>query len=343
MRFTCFILLLAVSVSGFHCASSSAPETKPIPVIFDTDIGNDIDDVLALQILFQYEVEKKIDLLGITISKSYPRVVEYVDGYAALNARADIPLGFAYNGVNPEPHKYVPVTLDTLVNGSPVLMPKRKLDASIPEGYLLMRKLLAGQADSSVVLIVVGPETNLSRLLESKPDEFSALSGIELVKQKVKLVSIMGGLYNKDYDFPEWNIVQDLKAAQTVFTKCPVPIIASGFEVGTKLLYPATSILTDFKEGDSNPLVISYKVYQPMPYDRPTWDLTSVLQGVEPELGYFGLSPAGQIIVDSIGNTNFQEKAGGLHRYLKLKNNHPLVLDSMIQKTTRRWKDVRHQ
>ncbi|WP_290790033.1 nucleoside hydrolase [Flavihumibacter sp. UBA7668] len=343
MRFTSFILLLAVSVSGFHCASSTAPETKPIPVIFDTDIGNDIDDVLALQILFQYEVEKKIDLLGIAISKSFPRVVDYVDGYASLNSRGDIPLGFAYNGVNPEPHKYVPVTLDTLINGKPVLEPKRKLDDSIPEGYLLMRKLLAGQADSSVVLIVVGPETNLSRLISSKPDEFSTLSGVELVKQKVKLVSIMGGLYNKDYDFPEWNIVQDLTAAQRVFADCPVPIIASGFEVGTKLLYPAASILSDFREGDSNPLVISYKVYQPMPYDRPTWDLTSVLQGVEPELGYFDVSPAGKITVDSVGNTRFEEKPGGLHRYLKLKNNQQLVLDSMIQKTTRRWKDVRHQ
>lgn len=338
MRAISYLLLIAVGFTGLHCSTAVAPEIKPIPVIFDTDIGNDIDDVLALQILFQYELEKKIDLLGITISKAYPRVVDYIDGYARLNNRGDIPLGFAYNGVNPEPYKYVPVTLDTTVNGQAVLIPQRKLDASIPEGYSLMRKLLAQQKDSSVVLVVVGPETNLERLLDSGADEYSPLTGIDLVKQKVKLVSIMGGLYNKDYDFPEWNIVQDLKASQRVFEACPVPIVASGFEVGTKLLYPATSILNDFKDGDSNPLVISYKVYQPMPYDRPTWDLTSVLYGVEPEKGYFDLSPAGQIVVDSIGNTVFTEKQGGLHQYLKLKDNQQAIIDTMINKTVRKWK-----
>lgn len=335
MRLLLFISLLWLAVTAMSCAQNVSSEEKPVPVIFDTDIGNDIDDVLALQILFQYEAEQKIDLLGITISKSFPRVVDYVDAYARLNNRGEIPLGFAYNGVNPEPYKYVPVTLDTLVDGKPVLFPQRKLDASIPEGYKLMRKLIAAQADSSVVLIAVGPETNIARLLQSQPDEFSPLSGLELVKQKVKLVSVMGGLYNKEYDFAEWNILQDLKAAQTVFSTCPVPLVASGFEVGNKLLYPATSILNDFSNGDIHPMVVSYKVYQPMPYDRPTWDLTSVLQGVEPEKGYFELSPSGTITIDSLGNTLFEEKTAGLHRFLQLKDNQKTVLDTMIQKTTR--------
>ncbi len=329
------LLLLLLTIPAIHCTNSVVPVQEPVPVIFDTDIGNDIDDVLALQLLFQYEAEQKINLLGITISKSYPRVVEYIDAYARQQNRAGIPLGFAYNGVNPEPNVYVPATLDTLVNGKPVLVPQRKLDASIPEGHLLMRKLLAAQKDGSVVLVVVGPETNLARLLESKPDEFSSLPGVELVQQKVKSVAVMGGLYTKEYDFPEWNIVQDLKAAQLVFSRCPVPVIASGYEVGTKLLYPATSINTDFEQAATNPLVLSYKIYQPMPYDRPTWDLTSVLHAVEPELAYFEESPAGKITVDSLGNTLFEEKPGGLHRYLKLKNNQDQVLDSMVKKITR--------
>lgn len=338
MKRLLYSLLALIGCTGIHCAGPAAPEPKPVPVIFDTDIGNDIDDVLALQILFEYEADRKIDLLGITISKAYPRVVDYIDAYARLNGRGDIPLGFAYNGVNPEPYRYVPMTLDTLVNGQPVLTPQRKLDDSIPEGYKLMRKLLAKQADTSVVMIVVGPETNFGRLLESGADEFSPLNGVDLVKQKVKLVSVMGGNYNNEHDFAEWNILQDLKASQRTFADCPAPLIASGWELGAKLLYPATSIENDFRDGDAHPLVISYKVYQPMPYDRPTWDLTSVLQAVEPEAEYFELSPAGQITVDSIGKTHFEEKADGLHRYMKLKATPQVVVDSMISKTTRRWK-----
>lgn len=313
-----------------------------VPVIFDTDIGNDIDDVLALQILFQYEKERKIDLLGITISKSYARVVDYIDGYARLNNRGDIPLGFAYNGVNPEPNNYVPIALDTTVNGQPILEPLRRLDAvKIPEGYRLMRKLLAAQADSSTILIVVGPETNLSRLLESGADEFSSLSGVELVRKKVKLVSVMGGVYTDEFDFPEWNIVQDLQASKRVFASCPVPIVASGYEIGLKLPYPANSILNDFDKGESNPLVVSYKVYDKMPYDRATWDLTSVLYAVEPDAGYFDVSAKGNITVTEKGVTAFSPDENGMHRYLKLKDNRQLVTDSMISKVTATFKAKR--
>ena len=39
-----------------------------IPVIFDTDAGNDIDDVLAMQMLFNYEKAGKIDLLTDTVA-----------------------------------------------------------------------------------------------------------------------------------------------------------------------------------------------------------------------------------------------------------------------------------
>ena len=38
-------------------------ESEPIKVIFDTDVGNDIDDVLALQMLFNYEENGIIDIL----------------------------------------------------------------------------------------------------------------------------------------------------------------------------------------------------------------------------------------------------------------------------------------
>lgn len=307
------VCLTILWLSG--CAQQPVADNR-IPVIFDTDIGNDIDDVLALQMLLNYEKEGKVDLLGITISKSNPRVVEYTDAYCRFNNRADIPLGYVYDGPNPEPYRYVPTTLDTLVDGEPVLTPKRKLDAIIPEGYLLQRKLLADQPDGSVVMIVVGPETNIKRLLESGPDQYSELGGIDLVRQKVRLLSVMGGLYSDAFDFPEWNIIQDLPASKILFDKWPTEIVASGFEVGSELLYPHQSILNDFEGAEKHPLCISYKLYQEMPYDRQTWDLTSVLYAIEPDGGYFDLSTAGKITIDSVGNSLFMSESSGKHRYL---------------------------
>lgn len=137
-----------------------------------------------MQMLFNYEKAGTIDLLGITISKSNPYSIEYIDGYCRLNERGDIPLGYAYNGATPEDGGYLRQTLDTIIEGNKILYPQRSIKDNLPEGYKLLRKLLASQPDNSVVFIAVGPETNLSRLLRSEADEYSPLDGKSLVAQK---------------------------------------------------------------------------------------------------------------------------------------------------------------
>ena len=326
MKILKYILFTTLVCAFCSCGDRKDTKQEPVAVIFDTDVGNDIDDVLALQMLFNYEKEGKINLLGITIGKNNPYSIQYVDGYCRLNNRGDIPLGFAYNGVNPEDNKYLRPTLDTVIDGKKILQPQRSLSDSFPEGYKLLRKLLASQKDVSVVFIAVGPETNLSRLLESKADEYSDLDGKTLVAKKVKLLSVMGGLYGNEFDFPEWNIVQDLKASQKVFTEWPTEIVASGWELGNKLLYPHQSILNDFKS--DHPISVSYKIYEKMPYDRQTWDLTSVLQAIEPDKGYFSLSPKGTIAIDSIGKSIFTANENGRHRYMLIEKD---SLDSTLK------------
>ena len=54
----------------------------------------------------------------------------------------------------------------------------------------------------------------------------------------------------------------------------------------------------------------------PPPHNRPTWDLTSVLQVVRPDRGYFSLSDPGRVVVSENGATEFVKEAGGPHRYL---------------------------
>lgn len=304
-----FLIILLVVVVLNLSAQKSILKVKqkelPIPVIFDTDIGNDIDDVLALNMLFNYQKQNKINLLGITISKANPYVIEYVDGLCRFNNFFNIPLGYVYQGANPEDGKYIRQVLDTIIDGNKIIFPHKSFDDSLLQGYKLQRKLLASQPDTSVVMIVVGPETNIARLLNSSADEFSSLSGFDLIKKKVKLLTVMGGLFSSDFDFPEWNIIQDLKASQDVFSKWPTPIVASGFEVGSKLLYPHKSILCDFKNSYKNPLCVSYKIYEKMPYDRQTWDLTAVLYAIEPDAGYFKLSAQGKITIDETGKSFF--------------------------------------
>lgn len=332
MRLFKYILFITFVCTLCSCENKKERRNEPLAVIFDTDVGNDIDDVLALQMLFNYEKEGKIDLLGITIGKNNPYSILYVDAYCHLNNRGNIPLGFAYNGVNPEDNKYLRPTLDTLIDGKKILLPQRTLSDSLPEGYKLLRKLLSSQKDHSVVFIAVGPETNLARLLESTPDEFSDLDGRSLIEKKVKLLSVMGGLYGDAFDFPEWNIVQDLGAAQKVFTEWPTEVVASGWELGNELLYPHQSILHDFS--DNHPISVSYKIYDQMPYDRQTWDLTSVLYAIEPDSTFFTLSPTGTIHIDSTGKSIFTPSDNGKHRYLLIEDNQKKrALNALVRQT----------
>lgn len=292
---------------------------KPIPVIFDTDMGNDIDDALALQMLFNYDHQGLIDLKGVTISKCNPHSVEFVDGICRWNGFPDIPLGFSYDGPNPEDNTYLLPTLAAKkADGSPLIEPQRNLETGIDEGHVALRKLLVKEKDGSVVLIATGPLTNIARLLDSQPDGICPLNGVDLMAKKVKSLHIMNG--NFAVDVPEWNTLQDLEASKIVYEKCPVPLVTSGWEIGNAVHYPHESILNDFGNPAENPLCVAYMSYQPMPYDRETWDLTSVFDALDPDRSVFQRSKPGRIEVRADGATIFTPDPEGRQQYLVVQN-----------------------
>src|SRR6202021_3451204 len=109
----------------------------------------------------------------------------------------------------------------------------------------------------------------------------------------------------------------DVPAAKSVFERWPTPIVFSGFEIGRDLLYPAASIERDFAYASPHPIAESYRAYSKMPYNRPTWDLTAVLEAVRPNRGYFTRSEAGVVQVEANGATRFVAGPGD-RQYLRL-------------------------
>ena len=188
---------------------------------------------------------------------------------------------------------------------------------SFVESVILYRRLLAAQPDSSVIIVSVGFSTNLALLLNSEPDSLSGLSGRDLVSRKVRLLSMMAGNFD-DQRIPEYNVKKDLAAAKKVLADWPGDIVLSPLEVGLAITYPAASIERDFSWADDHPLVLAYRAYQPMPYDRPTWDLTSVLFAIEGLGPYFTISEPGMVTVDSEGRTIFKKDLEGRRRYLQV-------------------------
>ena len=72
----------------------------------------------------------------------------------------------------------------------------------------------------------------------------------------------------------------------------------------------------------------AYTLYNPPPHDRPTWDLTSVLQAVEPRREYFQLSATGTVTVEKDGFTRFEKDTDGNRRYLVLS---PASIDRLTE------------
>jgi inosine-uridine nucleoside N-ribohydrolase len=240
-----------------------------------------------------------------------------VDLVNTFYGRGEVPIGVVRNGKTPQDGTFIRAIAEKKAPGGSPLYPRTLSDpSSAPEAVALIRKLLASQADQSVVIVQVGFSTNLARLLVSPGDAASPLGGRELVARKVRLLSIMGGAFPPL--LAEYNIRVDLAASTKVFSDWPTEVIASGFEIGEAVLYPAVSIENDFAYVEHHPVADAYRAYKEMPYDRPTWDLTAVLYAVRPGRGYFNLSPPGTIRVDSEGFTRFTPQDNGKQRFLIL-------------------------
>jgi len=297
--------------------SGAAPEPSPVAIVFDTDIGNDVDDVLALGLIHALVSRGECELLAVTITKDNPLAAPFTDAINRFYGRGDVPIGMVRGGVTPEDGKYLP--LATARTGDRFRYPHGLASGSeAPEAVGLLRRCLAGRPDGSVVLVQVGFFTNLARLLDSPPDADSPLAGRDLVARKVRLLSVMAGAFAPINGAPhrEYNVVTDLPSARRLAAGWPTPILWSGYEVGIAMPYPAESIERDYRSVADHPLPEAYRLYEPPPHARPTWDLTSVLVVARPDRGHFGFSPPGRVTVEADGLTTFAPAADGRDRFL---------------------------
>lgn len=312
--------------------------SDPVPLIFDTDIGNDCDDVLAMGVIHALQSRGECRLLAVTITKDHELAAPFADSVNTFYGRGEIPIGVCRSGVTPKAGKFNP--LAAIKDGDAYRYPHDlESGKDAPDAVAVLRQTLARERDGSVAICQVGFSTNLANLLKSKPDKFSPLSGQELVKKKVKLLSIMAGAFTKipngrgqRVDHKEYNVVKDLPASTELAKSWPTPIVWSGFEIGISLRYPHESIERDYKYAKHHPLEDAYRVYNPPPHDRPTWDLTSVLYAVRPDHGYFQVSSRGKVAIGPDGLTSFEVVEGGRDRRLIIPDSlKPRTLEALVQ------------
>lgn len=319
MNHTC--LVLTVLLCPLLVGIKPARAAEPVPVIFDTDISGDVDDVLALAMLHALADRNECVLKAVTISKVNPLTAPFVDAVNTFYGRGQIPIGVTRDAQKRE-SKYL--ALVKKKDEGEFRYPHDLLTSDdAPDAVTILRKTLVAAEDKSIVLIQVGLAANLADLVESPADEISDLTGKELIRRKVRLTSVMAGAFspvNGNAHYLEANVKNGIGSMQRFAEKWPhdSPVVWSDFLIGIAAPYPRESVARDFGYVPHHIVREAYLLHSGPNHDRPTWDLTSVLYAVRPEDHYFGLSEPGLVSVDDDGFTRFQPQVNGRDRYLTM-------------------------
>ena len=286
--------------------SPSFPERTPhdkIRYIIETDMGNDIDDALALALALRAVNVGEAEILAIGCHKKSTTPAAYCDAVCTWYGHPEIPVAMSLTPVQ-ETSDYVDYTK--------VEKDFAKSSTEYAEPVALYRRILAAQPDSSVTFVSLGFATTIAQLLESGPDEYSPLTGVELVAKKTTGLSVMCG--NNGSSGSEYNVKNDIPAMKKVFESWPTVIWQNPAPLGGSVTYPGALINLNLGFDGPNPVVEAYKIYKTMTYDRSSWDIISVLFPLYPEL--FDTGAPGTVTVSDAGVTRFTADEGGKHYVL---------------------------
>src|SRR5437899_1328625 len=91
-----------VALALLFAAFSAVRGAAPVRLVFDTDMGNDVDDALALAMIHALDTRGEAELLAVTVSKDNRYAAPFVDIVNTFYGRKDIPIGVVKNGKTPE-------------------------------------------------------------------------------------------------------------------------------------------------------------------------------------------------------------------------------------------------
>jgi inosine-uridine nucleoside N-ribohydrolase len=184
----------------FLLAGAGWAQSDPVPVIFDTDIGTDIDDTWALALIL---ASPELDLrLVVTDTGDTRERARIAAKYLAAAGRDDVPIGIGVPGEKPIPLPQGPWAEDYDLSAYKGTVHEDGVGAMIEE-------ILASEGD--LVLLAVGPVPNLGEALRREPS----------IANRVRVVAMSGsvdlGYVGSPKPSPEYNVVAAVDAAQALY------------------------------------------------------------------------------------------------------------------------------
>lgn len=281
--FTCLTALLAACSGKSAVTAPEETTVQPVNLILDTDLGPDYDDVGAMALMHALADSGQVNILAAVSSNKDEHVVpciEVLTTWHKTKWTEELPARY--------PHKTAKTS-----------------DAS--DAVKVYRRILSTQPDSSVVVCTIGFFTNLKDLLLSGGDEYSPLSGCDLVAKKVKRVVSMAGLFPEGKEF---NVYCDTPASRVVAERWPTEIIFSGFEIGNMIFTGKKLVQMDVED---SPVKDAYSLCfaEGDPNGRMSWDLTAVLVAVKGYEPYYNVERGTFRVVNDEGANSWTPDGKG--------------------------------
>ncbi len=201
--------VFVVALLVLACALPAAQ--RPVPVILDTDIGDDIDDALALAFALQLP---ELDVRAVTtVLQHRERRADLVWKILELYGRTDVPVGMGAE----QPLLTRPRT--SVVRQTAALGPNDRMpDGKRRNGIQLLIDTCL-KAPEKITVLAYGPLTNVALALKAEPR----------IKDKIARFVLMNGVFFKRYG-AEYNTERDPEAAAIVFGS-GLPVLTVGLDV----------------------------------------------------------------------------------------------------------------
>lgn len=178
-------------------------------IIIDTDIGDDIDDALAIAFALE---SPELEVVGITtVFKNVTARAKLTAKMLKMSGHSHIPVyaGLGSPIINKVDLNEIPCQYSEAEDGKEDNFSIKGIDFIIDTVM---------NSDSDITLVPIGPLTNIAVAILKEPE----------LKNKVKEIVLMGGCYYNHCN--EWNILCDPEAAKVVF-ESGIPIKAVGLDV----------------------------------------------------------------------------------------------------------------
>lgn len=191
---------------------------KRYQILLDTDIGDDIDDAFALALALSHP---EIELIGVTtVFKHTTARAKMVHKFLSITNQETIPVRVGEANPLFEPIHFFE---RDQVNEFGDILPcqydhsydQYKISNESAVDFIIAQ---ARARNNELILVPVGPLTNIAKAIQKAPD----------ICSKIKKIVLMGGWFESPH--PEWNILCDPEAADIVF-RSSVPVYCVGLNV----------------------------------------------------------------------------------------------------------------